>query len=49
MTCCHDHDQDAVDPVDLPDGEAAETETFHMCGDDCMCGHGMAVEDGRVL
>lgn len=46
MTCCDDHDHDAVD---LADGEEAETETFHMCGDDCTCGHGLVIEDGRVL
>ena len=49
MTCCDDHDHHAVDLVDVADGEEAETETFHMCGDDCTCGHGLAIEDGHVL
>ena len=49
MTCCDDHDHHAVDLVDVADGEEAETETFHMCGDDCTCGQGLTIEDGRVL
>jgi hypothetical protein len=49
VTCCHDHDHDDVDVVDLTDGEEAQTETFHMCGDDCACGHCLPIEDGRVL
>lgn len=52
MTCCDDHDHhadDLVDLVDLAEGEEAETVTFHMCGDDCACGHGLAIEDGPVL
>jgi hypothetical protein len=48
VTCCNDH-HDEVDVLDLTGGEQAETETFHMCGDDCTCGHGLAIEDGHVL
>lgn len=48
MTCCNDHDHDDVDVLDLTDGEEAQTETFHMCGTNCACDHGLAIEDGRV-
>lgn len=48
MTCCNDH-HDEVAVLDPTDGEQAETETFHMCGDDCTCGHGLAIEAGHVL
>lgn len=48
MTCCDDHDHGGG-LVDLADGEDGQTETFHMCGDDCTCGHGLASEDGDVV
>ena len=46
MTCCDDRDDESLDVVD---DDELETETFHMCGDDCACGHGLAIEDGHVL